>query len=174
MYQKTYILKICSCLVAKSYPTLWDPMDCTTQASLSFTISQSLLKLMPMESVMPSNHLILCHPFLLLPLTFPATGSFPMSQLFSSGGHSTGASASASVLPKNIQGWFPLGWTGLISLPSKGLLRVFSSTTIQKYQFLRAQPSLRSNSQICTWLLEKPVVKFDHIEICWQSDVSAF
>ena len=138
MYQKTYTPKICSCVVAKSYPTLWDPMDCSTQASQSFTISQSLLKLMPIESVMPSNHLNLCHPFLLLPSTFPATGSFPMSQLFSSGDHSTRASASASVLPKNIQGWFPLGLTGLISFLSKGLSRVFSNTTVRKHQFFSA------------------------------------
>ena len=118
MYQKTYILKICSCLVAKSYPTLWDPMDSSTQASQSLTISQSLFKLMPIESVMPSNHLNLCHPFLLLPSMFPATRSFPMSQLFSSGDHSTGASASASVLPMSTQGWSPLEWTGWISLLS--------------------------------------------------------
>ena len=159
MYQKTYIPKICSCLIAKSYLTLWDPMDCSTWVSQSFTVSQSLLKLMPIELVMPSNHLILCHPFLLLPSTFPATGSFPMSQPFSSGDHSSGALASASVLPMNTQGLFPLGLTGLISLLSKGLLNVFSSTTIQKHQFLHAQPSLWSNSHICAWHLGKPVVK---------------
>ena len=157
MYMKTYIPKICSCSVAKSCLTLWDLTDCSTQASLSFTISQSLLKLMPIESVMPSNHLILlCHPFFLLPSTSPATGSFPVSQLFSSGDLSTGASASALVVPMSIQGWFPLGLTGLISLLSKGLLRVFSSTIIQKHQFFHAQPSLWSNCHICTWLLEKP------------------
>ena len=98
------------------------------QASLSFTVSQSLLGLMSFESVMPSNHLILCCPLLLR--------SFPMSQLFALGGQSVGASASASVLPMNIQGWFPLGLTGLISLQSKGLSRVFSSTTIQKESVL--------------------------------------
>ena len=92
------------------------------------------------ESMMPHNHLILCHPLLLCPQSFPASGSFPVSWLFASGVQSTGASASASVLPMNIQGWFPLGLAGLISLQSKGLSRVFSSTTVGKYQFLGAQP----------------------------------
>ena len=164
---------------------------------------------------MPSNHLILCHPLLLLssicpsirvffsesalpfrwpkylelqlqhqsfqwtnscPLsqwchptiyssvipfsshlqTFPASGSFPKSQFFASGGQSIGVSASTSVLPMNIQGWFPLTVTGLISLKLKGLSGVFSSTAIWKHQFLSAQPSLWSNSHIHTWLLEKP------------------
>ena len=86
--------------------------------------------------------------------SFPASGSFPMSQLFVSGGQSIGASA--SVLPMNIQGWVPLGWTGLISFLSKGLSRVFSNTTVWKYQFFGAQPSLRSNSHIHIWLLGKP------------------
>ena len=87
---------------------------------------------------------------------FPVSRSFPMNQLFVSGGQTIEASVSASVLPKNIQGWFPLGLTGLISLLSKRLLRVFSSTTVQKHQFFSAQPSLWSNCHICTWLLEKP------------------
>ena len=82
--------------------------------------------------------------------SFPASGSFPMSQFFSSGGQSIGVSASASVLPKNIQDWFPLGWTDLISLQPKGLSRVFSSTTVQKHRFFSAQPSLWSNSHIHT------------------------
>ena len=84
-----------------------------------------------------------------------ASGSFLMSQLFTSGGQSIGASTSASVLPMNIQDWFPLGWTGWISLQSKGLSRVFSNTTIQKHQLFGAQPSLCFNSHIHTWLLEK-------------------
>ena len=117
-----------------------------TAACQSIVISQSLLKLMSIESVIPSNHLILCCPLLLLPQSFPASGSFPMSQFFTSGGQSIKASASASVLPMNIQDWFPLGLTGLISLQSKGLSRVFSSSTIQKHQFFRAQLSLRSSS----------------------------
>ena len=108
------------------------------QASLSFTISRSLLKFMSIESVMLSYHLTLCHTLLLLPSIFPnIRGSFPMSRLFSSGGQSTGASASASVLPMSIQGWFPLRWTSLISLLSKGLSRVLYSTTIWKHQFVQ-------------------------------------
>ena len=96
------------------------------QDSLSFTISWTLLKLMSIELVMPSNHLILCCPFSSCPQSFPASGSSPMSQLFTSRGQSIGASA--SVLPMNIQGWCLSALTGLISLQSKELLRVFSST----------------------------------------------
>ena len=86
----------------------------------------------------------------------PASGSFPMSQLFTWGGQSTGVSALASVLPKNTQDWSPLEWTSWISLQSKGLSRVFSNTTVQKHQFFGAQPSSQSNSHIHTWPLEKP------------------
>ena len=95
-------------------------------------------------------------PFSSCPHSLPASGSFPMSGLFTPSGQSIGASASASVLPMNIQGQFTLGLTGLISLQSKGLLRVFSSTTIWKHKFLGRQPSCWSNSHIHTWLLEKP------------------
>ena len=95
-------------------------------------------------------------PFSSCPQSFPASGSFPMSRLFASGGQSIGASVSASVLPMSIQDWFPLGWTGLISLLSKGLSKVFSNTTVQKHKFFGTQPSLWSNSYIHTWLLEKP------------------
>ena len=87
---------------------------------------------------------------------FPAPGSFQMSQLFTSGGQSIGVSASTSVLPMNIQGLFPLGFIGWISLQSKGLSRVFSSTIVQKHKFFSAQLSLQSNSHIHTWLLQKP------------------
>ena len=111
------------------------------QASLSFPISQSLLEFMSIESVIPSNHLILCHPLLLLPSIFQALESFPMSRLFTSGGQTIGASASASVLPVNIQGWFPLGLTGLISLLSMGLSRVFFSTTVWNHQFFFMVPT---------------------------------
>ena len=117
------------------------PWTAARQASLSITNSQSPLKLMPIESVMLSNHLILCHP-LLLPSIFPSIGSFQMSQFFMSDGQSIAASASASVLPMNIQDWFPSGWTGWISLQSKGLSKVFSNTTVQKYQFFSIQLSL--------------------------------
>ena len=126
------------------------------QTSLAFTISLSLLKLMSIESMMPYNHLILCHPFLLLPSNFPASGSFPVSWLFVSDDQSIGALSSTSVLTMNIQGWFPLESTGLISLQSKGLSRVFSSTTVQKHQLFGTQPSLWSSSPIHTWLLKKP------------------
>ena len=125
------------------------------QASLSFITSQSLLKLMSIELVMPSNHLIFCHPLLLLPQSFPASGSFLISQLFTSGSQSIGVSALASVLPMNIQDWFPLGLTGLIPMLSMGLSRVFSSTTAWMHQFFDAQPSLWSSSHIHTWLLER-------------------
>ena len=104
-----------------------------------------------------------CHPTIssVVPFcswlqSFPASGSFRMSQFFTSGGQSIGTSGLASVLPMNIQGWFPLGLTGLIFLQPKGLSRVFSNTTVQKHQFFGAQPSLWSNSHIHTWLLEKP------------------
>ena len=92
------------------------PWTAANQASLFITNSWSLPKLMSIDSVMPSNHLIFCRPLLLLPSIFPASGSFPMSQLFASGGQSIGVSASTSVLPMNIQDWFPLEWTGWISL----------------------------------------------------------
>ena len=111
------------------------PWTAACQASLSITNSQSLLKLMSIESVMPSNYLILCHPLLLLPSIFPSIRVFQMSQLFASGGQSIGVSASISVLPINTQDWSPLGWTSWISLQSKGLSRVFSNTTLQKHQW---------------------------------------
>ena len=109
------------------------------QASLSIANSQTLLKLMSIESVMPLSHLILCCPFSSCLQSFPASGSFQMSQFFASGSQNIGVSASASVLPMNIQDRFPLGWTGWISLQSKGLSRVFSNTTVQKHQFFSAQ-----------------------------------
>ena len=133
------------------FATLWTAAH---QASLSITNSQSLLKLMSIELVMPSTHLILCHPLSLLPQSIPASGSFPMSQLFPWGGQSIGVSASTSVLPMNTQDWFPLGQTGWIS-QSKGLSRVFSNTTVQKHQFFGAQPSSQSNSHIHTWPQKK-------------------
>ena len=130
--------------------TLCDPMDCSTPGSPGFHYLPKFVQ-MSIESMMPSNHLILCCPLLLLHSIFsPATGSFPGSQLFTSGGQSIGASASASVLPMNIQGWCPLGLTGLISLLSKGLSRIFPNTTIWKHQFFGAQPSLWSNSHLHT------------------------
>ena len=132
------------------------PWPAACQASLSSTISRSLFKFMSIESVIPSNYLILCHPVLLLPSIFPSIRIFSNEWLFASGGQSIGASASE--LPVNIQGWFPLELTGLISLLSKGLSRVFCSTTVQ---FFGNQPSLWSNSHIRTWLLEKPWLWLD-------------
>ena len=130
--------------VAQWCPTLCDPMYWACQASLSIANSQNLLKLMSIESVMPSNHLIL---FCLLtsgPQSFPESGSFQTNQLSASGGQSIGVSASASVLPRNTQAWSPLGWTGWISLQSKGLSRVFFNTTVQKHQFFSTQLSSQS------------------------------
>ena len=112
------------------------PWTAARQASLSIIKSWSLFKLMSIELVMPSSHLILCCP-LLPPSIFPSIGSFPMSQFFASGSQNIGASA--SVLPMRIQGWFPLGLTSLISLRSKELWRVFSSTTVWKHQFFDVQ-----------------------------------
>ena len=100
-------------------------------------------------------------PFSSLPQFSPASGSFPMSQLFISCGQSIGASVSVSVLPMNIQGWFPLGLTGFISLLFKGLSRVFSITTVQNHQFFSAQAFLWSNSHIQKWLLENH--SFDYV-----------
>ena len=95
-------------------------------------------------------------PFSSCPQSLPASGSFPMSQLFAWGGQSIGVSASASFLPKNTQGWSPIGWTGWISLQSKGLSRVFSNTTVQKHQFFGTQLSSVSNSHIHIGPQEKP------------------
>ena len=120
---------------------------------LSFTISWSLPRFTSIELVMLSNHLILCHPLLLLPSVFPSIRFVPMSQLITSGGHNI--EASALILTMNIQCWFPLGLIGLISLQPRKFSGVFSSTTIRKHQFFSAQPSLWSNSYIHIWLLEK-------------------
>ena len=107
------------------------------------------------DAIQPSFSFI---PFSFCPQSFPASGCFPMNQFFTWGGRSIGVSASASVVPVNIQGWFPLGLSGLISLLSEGLSRIFSSTTVWKHQFFDAQPCLWSNSHICTWLTGKIIV----------------
>ena len=147
-----------SCSVVSDFVTSWTAAH---QASLSITNSWSLL-----NSCLSSWWR---HPTIsssAIPLSsclqsFPAWGSFPMSQFFTSGGQSIGASASAYVLPMNIQDWFPLELTGLSSLLSKGFSRVFSNTTVQKHQFFGTQPSLWSNSHIHTWLVEKPQLWLD-------------
>ena len=144
-------------------------MDWSTSGFRVLHHLPELFKFMSTESVMPSNHLIL-YSFSSYLQSFPASVSFPVSWLLTSGGPSIGASALASVLPMSIQNWSPLGFTGLISLQSKQLSRIFSNTTIWKHQFFSTQPSLWSNSHIHTWLLES----YDYTDLYWQSDVSAF
>ena len=124
------------------------PWTAVCQASLPITNSQSLLKLMSIELIMPSLYLILCSPLLLLPSIFPSIRVFSNESVFHIIWQSTGALASASVFPMNIQDWFPLWWTGWISLQSRELSRIFSNTTVQKHQFFGAQLSLWSNSHI--------------------------
>ena len=170
----TFILSnICYCSVTKWYLTFSDPMDCSMPGFPAFTISWSLLKLLSVESMMPSNHFILLSPpFSSCPQSFPASGSFPLCPLFASGDQSFGASASAAVLPMNIQNLFPLGLTGLISLQSKRLSRVFSRTAVWKHRFFSTQLSLWSNSHPSIrdcWRSHN----FDYTELCCQSDVSA-
>ena len=131
------IMQFCCCSVTKSVQ-LWDSRTGGHQAPLSSTISWSLLKFMSSESALLSNHLILCHPLHLWPSIFPSIRVFSSEPLFAASGQSIGASTSASVLPKNIQSWFPLGLTGLISLQSKGLSKVFSSTTNWKNKLFGA------------------------------------
>ena len=156
-YKRIHRLWLFSSVQSLSHVWLFaTPWTAACQDSLSITNSWNLPKLMSIESVMPSSHLILCRPLLLLPPIHPASGSFPMSQLFAWGGQSIGASASASVLPKDTQDWAPLEWTGWISLQSKGLSRVFPNTTVQKHQLFGAQPSSQSNSHIHTWPQGKP------------------
>ena len=133
---------MCCCSVIQSHLTL------RPHGLQHARLSRSLLKLMSTESVMPSNQLVLGHLLLLPSSIFPSIRA--MSQLFLSGGHSIGASASASVLPMNIQDSFPFRLTGLISLQSKGLSRIFSNATVQKHQFFSAQLSLWSSSHIHT------------------------
>ena len=132
------------------------PWITARQASLSITSSRSLLKLMPIESVMPSSHLILCRTLLLLPPIPPASGSFPMSQLFAWGGQSMEFQLQYHSFQWTPLDSFPLRWTGWISLQSKGLSRVFSYTIVQKRKFFGAQLSSQSSSHIHTWSLEKP------------------
>ena len=134
------------------------PWTAARQASLSITNSWSSLKLSPSSwwchpAISSSASVVL---FSFCPQYLPASESFPVSQLFAWGGQSTGVPALASFLPKNTQDWSPLGWTGWMSLQSKGLSRVFSNTTVQKHQFFGTQLSSQSNSHIHTRLLEKP------------------
>ena len=142
--------------VAQSCPTLCDPKNCSMP---SLPVHHQLPEFTQThvhwvgDATQPSHPLPSHSPAL---KSFPASGSFKMSQLFASGGQSIGVSASTSVPPMNTQDWSPLRWTGWISLQSKGLSRVFSNTTVQKHLFFSAQLSSQSNSHIHTWLLEKP------------------
>ena len=143
-------------VVVQSLSHVWlfvTPWTAAHQASLCFTISWSLLKLMSIELMIPWNHLILCHLLLLLPSIFASIRVFSNESVLRISGQSIGASASPSVL-MNVQGRFPSELTGLLLL-SKEFSSVFSSTTIQKHQFFGAQSSLWSNSHICMWLLER-------------------
>ena len=137
------------------------PWTAARQASLSFTISWRLFNSCPLSWWCYLSTFSSVVPFSSCPQPLPASESFPMSQLFTGGGQSTGVSAWTSVLPMYTQDWSPLGWTGWISLLSKGLSRVFSNTTVQKHQFFSAQLSLQSTSHIHTWLLEKPLLLLD-------------
>ena len=139
--------------VAQSYPTLCDPMNRSTPG---LPVHHQLLEFTQTHVHQVGDAIQPPHPFSSCPQSFPASGSFQMTQLFTSGGQSIGVSASTSVLPMNIQDWFPLGWTSWISLQSKELSRVFSNTTVQKHQCFGAQLSSQSNSHIHTWPLEKP------------------
>ena len=132
------------------------PWTAERQASLSIINSQGLLKLMSIKSVMPSKHLIFCHPLLLLPSIFPIIRVFSNESVLCIRCQSIGAWASASVLPMNIQDWLPLVLTSCTSLQHKGLSTVSSNTIVQKHQFFGLQPSLWSSSHIHTWLLAKP------------------
>ena len=147
---------VCVCSVTKPCLTLCVPMDCSI---LGFPVLQSprvCSNSCPLNQWCYLTISSSASPFPFCLQSFPVSGSFSKSWLFASGGHSIGTSASASVLPMNIQGWFPLGLTCLISLQTKGLSRVFSSTTIQKHQFFDTQPILWSNLHIHTWPQEKP------------------
>ena len=169
-FKKKIYLFCCCYSVSKVCPTLlWPPRPhprtVAHQTPLSFTISWSLHRFMSIESMVLSNHLISCCLLLLLPSSCPASGFFPMNWLLPSDGKSTGASASASVLPKH---WFPLRFTGLVSLKSKRLPGIFSSTIIQKHRFFSTQPSLWSNFHILIWLLEETIA-FGVGEDSWES-----
>ena len=162
------ICQCCCCSVTKLCLTLCDPTDCRIPGFPA-------LHHLPELAQAHVHWVWWCHPTILssvIPFfsclqSFPASGSFLMSQLFASGRQSIGASASASVLPTNSKHWFPLGLTSLISLQAKGLSRVFSSITIQKHQFFSIQPSLWSKSHICTWLLEKQLWVYGLMSSKW-------
>ena len=150
------MLQMVCCSVTQLCLTLWEPMDYRMPG---FPVPHCLLEFAQTHSLSWRWHPTISSyvtPFSSCPQSFPASGSFPKSRLFKSGDQSIGASTSTSVLPMNIQGWFSLGLTSLISLQSKRLSRVFSSIIIQKHQFFATLLSLWSNFHTHTWLLEKP------------------
>ena len=167
------ITSCCCCSVAKSCLTLCDPMDFSMSGFPVFR-HLHLLQFAPIhvhwfsDAIQSPQSAVTLFSICLQ--SFPASGSLPMSQFFALGGQSIGASA--SVFPMNIKDWFPLELTGLISLQSKGLSRVLSSTIIRKHQFFSVQPSLWSNSHINTWQLENH--SFDYVALYGQSDAFAF
>ena len=152
---KTEIFRACFSSAAQSCPDFLTSWIAAFQASLSITNSRSLLKLMSIGSVMPSNHLILCQPLFVPPSIFPSIRVFSYESVLRIRWPKF-CSFSFSISPSNeYQDWFPLGWTTWMFLQSKGLSRGFSNTTVQKEKFLGAQPSLWSNFHIHTWLLGK-------------------
>ena len=160
-----------SCLLTTLYNSLWPHgLQHIRLPCPSLTVSQSLLKLMS-NSWMPSNHLILYCPLLFLSI-FASIKVFS-NEFFTSGGQRIGASASASVFPKNIQDWFLLKLTGLISLLSNGLSGVFFSTTVWRHQLSDTPPSLQSSFHNHPWTLVQDH-SLDYMDLCWQSNVSAF
>ena len=160
------LFSVQSSSVVQSYPTVCNPMDCSTPG---FPIHHQLLELAQTHV----HRVSWCHPTILssvIPFSsylqsFPASGSFPVSQFFASGGQSIGALVSGSVFPVNIQDWFPLGLTGLI-LESKGLSRVFSNNTVLKRQFFGTQLSLWFNTHMRTWPLEKTIAVTRQTFVC--------
>ena len=161
-----------SCSAAQSCLTLCNPMNCNKPGFLFLHYLPEFAQTHVRWVIMPFNHLILCYSFLLLPSISPCIRVFSSKSALHIRWPNIGASASASVLPMSIQDWSPLGLTGLISLLSKGLWRVFSSTTVRKHQFFKAQPSLWPNSH---WVHDYwKDHSFDYTDLCQQSDVFAF
>ena len=156
-------LSFCYCLVPQLCPTLYDPMNCRMPGFPPSPSPGACSDSCPLSQWCHPTISFSVVPFSSCRLSFLASGSFPMSWLFESSDQSSRASASAfqwvpmnSVFPMNIQAWFPLGFTGWMTLQSKGFSRVFSNTTVKKHQFFSTQPSLWYSSHIHTWLLEKP------------------
>ena len=163
------VFELCLCSIIQSCSTLCDPVDCSTPGFPFLYYLPECSNSCPLSQWGYLNISSSAAPFS-CPQCFPASGCFPVKQLFTSGGPSI--EASASILPMNTQNWFPVGWTGWISLQSKRLSRVFSSTTVQKHQFFSAQPSLWSSSHIRNDYWKNH--SLDYMDLCQQSDVSAF